>query len=108
ERVAVDRDSLADDARIGAEAIAPIVVAENGDHAVAAAAYLVVVGRDHAAERGADAEYIEVGAGHELAGHPFGLPVDSDVERHGAAAEDARKNRLRRRRSRERQGDARQ
>ena len=75
---------LADDLRIGAEARAPVVVAEHRDRTVAA---LVVVGRDHAADGGADAEHLEVGAGDELARDALGLAVDADVHRDGTARE---------------------
>ena len=73
QRIVVDRDRLADDLRVGAEPVAPIVVAQHRNRAVAS--LFVVVRRDDAADRRADAEHLEIGAGHQLAGHALGLPV---------------------------------
>ncbi len=71
----------------GAEAGTPVVVAQHRHRAVAA--LLVVVGRDDAADRRADAEHLEIGAGDQLARHALGLAVRADVHRHRPPREHA-------------------
>src|SRR5204863_6924024 len=57
ERIVVDRETAAGDGGVAAEAIAPVVVAEDRHEPVGARP--VIVWPDDAAERGADAEHLE-------------------------------------------------
>jgi hypothetical protein len=98
EGVVADREPAPDDRRVRSEARPPVVVAEDGDEPVAAR--LVVVGRDDASERGADAQNLEIAARHQLAQDALRLAAavrHADVHRDRPAREQAGKD-LRRRR----------
>ena len=80
EALAVELDHAADDGRARAEAAPPQAVAQH-DHGVSAE-LLVLRGREgeRAAGGGADAQHVEVVAGHHLAEDLLGLPAAGEAE----------------------------
>ena len=85
--MSIDDERAVDDAGIRREAADPEAVADHGHWMTAGE--LVVLRCQRPPERGANAQHREVGAGHDLPGHPFGPPGVADVERVSEAAEHA-------------------
>ena len=104
QRIVVGGDGLADDRRIRAVAVAPVVVAEHRH--IAHATDFVIVGGNDAPHRGAHTEHAEVGARDQFARHPLGRAIHAQCDRHWTSCEHTGEDLRRRRWIGNRQADA--
>ena len=87
QQLSVDNECASEDIGIRGEARHPVVVTEHGEGVPARNP--VILGRERASERSADAEHVEVVAGNQLPCDAFGLALEADAERHAKAAQHA-------------------